>query len=297
MATVNPTVHLSGLARRLVMDGLLDEAEAAKAHETALKKRTHFVSYLVENKILSSSEIAWSGAQEFGVPLFDLNAMLLDVAPVKMVSEKLIQQHHALPLFKRGNRLYIAVSDPTNLGAIDEFKFHTGINTEAVLVEEDQLNKSINEALEALDTTMSELMDADLDNLDVSSGDDDTGDNDVSESDIDDTPVVRFVNKVLLDAINSGTSDIHLEPYEKEFRVRFRQDGVVEFNNVRPLPESVGIILTIDKEFFFSTSEKPGLRQSSGDHGGAGAVHAKHDYILHGCLLVNVTATNVFERA
>jgi len=227
MATINPTVHLSGLARRLVMDGLLEETEAAKAHETALKKRTHLVSYLVENKILNSRDIAWSGAQEFGVPLFDLNAMVMESAPIKMVSEKLIQQHNALPLFKRGNRLYIAVSDPTNLNAIDEFKFHTGINTEAILVEEEQLRKAIDAALEALDTTMSELMDADLDNLDIRSGEDDSGDGDVSESDIDDTPVVRFVNKVLLDAINCGASDIHLEPYEKEFRVRFRQDGVL----------------------------------------------------------------------
>ena len=227
MATTNPTAHLSGLARRLVMDGLLNENEAATAHEAALKKRSHFVSYLVENKILKSRDIAWSGAQEFGVPLFDLKSMDMESAPLKMVSEKLIQQHNALPLIKRGNRLYVAVSDPTNLGAIDEFKFHTGINTEAVLVEEDQLHDAIQGALEALDTTMSELMDADLDNLDVSSGDDDNKDGDVSESDIDDTPVVRFVNKVLLDAINSGASDIHLEPYEKEFRVRFRSDGVL----------------------------------------------------------------------
>ena len=227
MVTTNPTVHLSGLARRLVMDGLLDEAEATKAHETALKKRTHFVSYLVENKILKSRDIAWSGAQEFGVPLFDLKSMDMEVAPLKMVSEKLIQQHNALPLIKRGNRLYIAVSDPTNLGAIDEFKFHTGVNTEAVLVEEEHLREAINSALEALDTTMSELMDADLDNLDVGSGDEPSKDGDISESDIDDTPVVRFVNKVLLDAINTGASDIHLEPYEKEFRVRFRSDGVL----------------------------------------------------------------------
>ncbi len=228
MATTNPTVNLSGLARRLVMDGLLNEEEAGKAHEMALKKRTHFVSYLVENKILSSKDIAWSGSQEFGVPLFDLRCMDMEVAPLKMVSEKLIQQHNALPLIKRGNRLYIAVSDPTNLSAVDEFKFHTGINTEAVLVEEDQLHKAIEGALEQLDTTMSELMDADLDNLDISSGDDDSAkDKDVSESDIDDTPVVRFVNKVLLDAINTGASDIHLEPYEKDFRVRFRSDGVL----------------------------------------------------------------------
>ena len=227
MATTNPTVNLSGLARRLVMDGLLNEEEASKAHEMSLKKRTHFVSYLVENKILKSRDIAWSGSQEFGVPLFDLRSMDMAIAPLKIVSEKLIQQHNALPLIKRGNRLYIAVSDPTNLSAIDEFKFHTGINTEAVLVEEDQLRKAIEIALEALDTTMSELMDADLDNLDISAGDDDNKNGDVSESDIDDTPVVRFVNKVLLDAINSGASDIHLEPYEKTFRVRFRSDGVL----------------------------------------------------------------------
>jgi len=209
------------------MDGLLDEQEAIKIHETALKKRTHFVSYLVENKILNGRDIAWSGSQEFGVPLFDLTTMDMESAPISLVSEKLIHQHNALPLFKRGNRLFIAVSDPTNLSAIDEFKFHTGINTEAVLVEEGQLQKVIDTALDAMDTTMSELMDADLDNLDISSGEDDNKDGDVSETDIDDTPVVRFVNKVLLDAINKGASDIHLEPYEKEFRVRFRSDGVL----------------------------------------------------------------------
>ena len=209
------------------MDGLLDETVATQAHEAALKKRTHFVTYLVENKILKSQDIAWSGSQEFGVPLFDITTMDMESAPVKLVSEKLIRQHNALPLFKRGNRLFIAVSDPTNLAAVDEFKFHTGINTEAVLVEEEQLQKTMEKALEAMDTTMSELMDADLDNLDISSGVDESKDGDISEADIDDTPVVRFVNKVLLDAINKGASDIHLEPYEKEFRVRFRSDGVL----------------------------------------------------------------------
>ncbi|MGD2136838.1 MAG: type IV-A pilus assembly ATPase PilB [Gammaproteobacteria bacterium] len=228
MATTNPTVHLSGLARRLVLDGLLDEKEAVKAQDAALKHRTHFVTYLVENKILKGRDIAWSGSLEFGVPLFDLKSMDMENAPIKLVSEKLIHQHNALPLFKRGNRLYIAVSDPTNLGAIDEFKFHTGINTEAVLVQEEQLHTAIDKALEELDTTMSDLMDADLDNLDVVAGDDETAkEGDISESDIDDTPVVRFVNKVLLDAINKGASDIHLEPYEKVFRVRFRNDGVL----------------------------------------------------------------------
>jgi len=227
MATANPTAQLSGLARRLVMDGLLSETDATSAQDGALKNRKNFVSYLVENKILKSRDIAWSSAQEFGVPLFDLTAMDMAVAPLSLISEKLIQQHNALPLIKRGNRLYVAVSDPTNLGAIDEFKFHTGINTEAVLVDEEHLREAMGKALEALDTTMSELMDADLDNIDIGSGEDDSKDGDSSESDIDDTPVVRFVNKILLDAINKGASDIHLEPYEKEFRVRFRSDGVL----------------------------------------------------------------------
>jgi len=227
MATTNPTVHLSGLARRLVMDGLLDEGDAVKAHETALKKRQHFVSYLVTNKILKGREIAWSGAQEFGVPLFDLRVMDMESAPTSMVTEKLIRQHHAMPLYKRGNRLYVAVSDPTNLSALDEFKFHTGINTEAVLVEEELLSRTIETAMDAMDTTMSDLMDADLDNLDIAAGDESDTGGDVTEMDIDDTPVVRFVNKVLIDAINKGASDVHLEPYEKEFRVRFRQDGVL----------------------------------------------------------------------
>jgi type IV pilus assembly protein PilB len=209
------------------MDGLLDEAQAFKAHESAVKKRQHFVSYLVDNKILKGREIAWAGSQEFGVPLFDLGVMALENAPISLVSEKLIRQHHALPLFKRGNRLYIAISDPTNLGAIDEFKFHTGINTEGVLVEEEKLNKAIEAALDEMDSTMSDLMDADLDNLDIGGSDDDNLDGDITESDIDDTPVVRFVNKVLLDAINKGASDVHLEPYEKDFRVRFRHDGVL----------------------------------------------------------------------
>ena len=227
MATIQPTIHLSGLARRLVMDGFLEEAEAFKAYDAAQKKHTQFVTYLVENKILKSRNIAWAGAQEFGVPLFDLDVMDMEATPTNLVSEKLIRQHHALPLFKRGNRLYIAVSDPTNLAAIDEFKFHTGINTEAVLVEEEKLSRSIETALDVMDTTISDLMDSDLDNLDVSGGDDQPASADVTESDIDDAPVVRFVNKVLLDAINKGASDIHLEPYEKEFRVRFRHDGVL----------------------------------------------------------------------
>jgi len=227
MVTPSPISQLSGLAKRLVIDGLLDEEQAAKAQEKALKKREPFVSYLVENKLLDGSTIASAACQEFGVPLFDLSAMELENAPVSLVEERLIRQHHALPLFKRGNRLFVGVSDPTNLQALDEIKFHTGIVTEAILVEEDKLTKAIDTALDSADTAMSDLLDEDLDNLDISGGDEEDQADDSIDADIDDTPVVRFVNKVLLDAINKGASDIHIEPYEKTFRIRFRQDGVL----------------------------------------------------------------------
>ena len=227
MVTTSPTLQLSGLAKRLVVDGLLEEEQAAEAQGKALKSREPFVSYLVENKIVASSAIASSACHEFGVPLFDLASMDLEAAPVSLVDEKLIRQHHTLPLFRRGNRLFVAVSDPTNLQALDEIKFHTGISTETILVEEDKLTKAIDHALDSADTSMSDLLDEDLDNLDITSGDEDENRDDSTDMDIDDTPVVRFVNKVLLDAINKGASDIHIEPYEKSFRIRFRQDGVL----------------------------------------------------------------------
>jgi len=227
MATTNPVSQLCGLAKRLVSDGLLAEELASQAQEKALKEREPFVSYLVSNDLLDSVSIASSACQEFGIPLFDLAAMDLDSAPVSLVDEKLIRQHRSLPLFKRGNRLFVAVSDPTNLQALDEIKFHTGISTETILVEEDKLSKAIDQVLDTADSSMSDLLDEDLDNLDIEGGDDTDAANDAMDADIDDTPVVRFVNKVLLDAINKGASDIHIEPYEHEFRIRFRQDGVL----------------------------------------------------------------------
>ena len=226
MATANPRIQLTGLSRRLVNDGVLDEAAALAAVEAAQKKRQPLTSYLVENKLATSPVIANAACQEFGVPVFDLSVMDLDAAPIKLVDEKLIRQHRALPLFKRGTRLFVAVSDPTNLAALDEIKFHTGVTTEPILVEEDKLSKIIDKALERADTGMSQMLDEDLENLDiVAGGESDTDDKDTS--DIDETPVVRYVNKILLDAINRGASDIHVEPYEKSFRVRYRQDGVL----------------------------------------------------------------------
>ena len=205
---------------------MLSEEVAQKSIIESTKKRQQFVTYLVENRLLDSNSIALSASLEFGAPLFQLEALDVTSAPIGLVDEKLIRIHHALPIFRRGNRLFLAVSDPTNIQGLDEIKFHTGLAIEAIVVEEEKLVRAIEVALEAKDTSMSDLLDADLDNLDISAEDQETEKKE-GDLDVDDAPVVRFVNKMLVDAINCGASDIHFEPYEKTFRVRLRQDGIL----------------------------------------------------------------------
>ena len=228
MATPGIQMQLSGLARKLVQDGILSDADAQKASSESLKQKMLFVSYLVQNKMADSRKIAQAASDEFGVPVMDIDVVELETDTVKLVKEELVRKHHTLPLFRRGNRLFVAVSDPTNLQALDEIKFHVGMTTEPILVQDDKLTRAIDRAMAEADTSLSELAgDSDLDDVEFTDEDAAAGP-DVSESDADDTPVVRFVNKVLLDAINRGASDIHFEPYEKSFRVRFRQDGVLQ---------------------------------------------------------------------
>ena len=227
MATPTVRINLSGLGRRLVVDGLIAEDVAQQAYQEAVKGKQPFVAYLVSKGLAKAADVANVASQEFGVPMMDLAAIDIDTETVKLVDQKLVQKHHALPVYKRGKRLFIAISDPTNLAALDEIKFHTGMTVDAVVVEEDKLQKIIEKALEAADTSMQDLSGGDLDdldNVDISAGDEDR---DEGNQDIDDAPVVRFVNKVMLDAINKGASDIHFEPYEKFYRVRFRMDGML----------------------------------------------------------------------
>ncbi len=216
---------LSGLALRLVRDNLISEREAIAAYDDATRRRQSFVSYLVEQKLLDGRKIAVAASHEFGVPLLDLHALDLLNLPVNLVDERLVRKHRALPIFRRGNRLFLALSDPTNDQALEEIRFNTGLATDAVLVEEDKLKAAIETAIEAQDTTMTELMDADLDKLEIAPDDEDQRED--ADINIDEAPIVRYVNKVLVDAISAGASDIHFEPYEKFFRVRFRQDGML----------------------------------------------------------------------
>ena len=225
MAINQTSMKPSGLAWRLVRDHLLTEDQATAASTEAARRREPFVQYLVANKVLDSRRIAIAASHEFGVPLLDLSSLEPVDMPLNLVDEKLIRKHRALPLFRRGNRIFVALSDPTNSAALEEIRFNTGLATDAVLVEEDKLSAAIDRAIDAQDTTMTDLMDADLENLDIAAEDDDARDD--SDLNVDDAPVVRYVNKILVDAITGGASDIHFEPYEKYFRIRFRQDGLL----------------------------------------------------------------------
>jgi len=227
MAVTASQSNLTGLPRRLVQDGIVSEETVLEAAETARKSREPLVSYLVSNELADSRAIAVAASHEFGVPLLDLDAIEIEIETLRAVDQKLLQKHRVLPLVKRGTRLFLGISDPTNLQAIDDVKFQTSLRIDPVVVEEAKLQERITKALEMVDTSMSSFDDDDFDleNLDVGGQDDE--DDGVTKDDIEDAPVVRFVNKVLLDAIKRGASDIHFEPYEKIFRVRTRLDGVL----------------------------------------------------------------------
>ncbi len=218
---------LNGLAKKLVIEKLLTEQQACQATQEAKNKHVSLVSHLVKSSLLSSQQIAMTASQSFGEPLLDLDAFDSNLIPRGLISDRLIKRHHALPLFKRGTRLYVAVSDPTDITALDEFKFHSGLNTEAILVEEEKLTKAIDTFLEDGDQAIAGFADSEFETLELDVIDTSEKADATKNEDIDDAPLVRFVNKILLDAIKLRASDIHIEPYEKYCRIRFRTDGIL----------------------------------------------------------------------
>lgn len=252
------TPPLTGLVRQLVAAELLDERTAAQAQAQALRNQIPLISYLVQNKIASSRNILEVASDQFGLPYFDLNTLDKDIQARDAIAEKLCRQHRVMPLYKRGNKLYVAVSDPTNHQAITDVQFSTGLSTEAILVEDDKLGDAIEKLFDSGTTGIDNLADVDLEGLDVEAVDED-GDDQGPGNDADDAPVVRFVNKMLLDAIKGGSSDLHFEPYEKAYRVRFRTDGVLH-EVARPpiqLASRIGARLKVMAALDISERRKP----------------------------------------
>jgi type IV pilus assembly protein PilB len=219
-------IALSGLAKQLVQAELLTETSARQSWAQAQRNRVSLVNYLVHNKLVNSRQIAEIASEHFGMALLDLSCLDKETQPRGLVSEKLVRQHCALPLWRRGNKLFVGLSDPSNQQAISDIQFSTGLSTEAILVEDDKLSDAIDKFFDSHASGLEEMADVDLDGLDVESIDDNKQDV-IGGLDADDAPVVRFVHKMLLDAIKSGSSDLHFEPYEKNYRVRMRTDGML----------------------------------------------------------------------
>jgi type IV pilus assembly protein PilB len=230
-------VGITGIARRLVQDGALDEAAARDAMAKAAAAKQPLPQYFAEKKLVTPPQLAAANALEFGMPLLDVSVFDSAQSAISVVSEELLRKHHVLPLFKRGGKLFVGTSDPTH--SLDEIKFHTNLVVEPILVDEEQIRRTLEQWQSKHDTLGGSLGGGDDDgmaDLDVSGGDDEGGVGADSGHDAkgDDTPVVKFVNKVLVDAIRKGASDIHFEPYEDDYRVRFRIDGLLK--NVAKAP-------------------------------------------------------------
>lgn len=229
ISTTPSAVGLTGVLRRLVLDGGLAEADARRALEGSGKQRLPVVTWLVQQALVDSATAAAAASVEFGIPVFDVRALDMATAPIKLVDEKLIRAHRALPLLKRGNRLFVGISDPTNVRGLDEIKFHTNLLIEPILIPDDHLERAIEQGLAGAESLSAVMGEGDeLENLDLesSTGEEDDAGVDASGGS-DDAPIVKFVNKVLVDAIKRGASDIHFEPYETQYRVRLRLDGIL----------------------------------------------------------------------
>ncbi len=222
-------VGITGLARRLVQDGALDETAARDAMAKAAAAKQPLPTWFAQNKLVSASQLAAANSVEFGMPLYDVSTFDASQNAMSLVSEELLRKHNVLPLFKRGGRLFVGTSNPTH--SLDEIKFHTNLVVEPILIDEDQIRRTL-EQWHASHDTMSDALGGDdegMANLDISGGDEDMASTDSGvDAKGDDTPVVKFVNKVLVDAIRKGASDIHFEPYEDDYRVRLRIDGLLK---------------------------------------------------------------------
>ena len=220
-------VGITGIARRLVLDGALDEGAAREALDKATAERKPAALWMREKKLITAAQLAAANSIEFGMPLLDPSTMDASHNAIKVVSEDLLRKHNVLPLFKRGGKLFVGTSDPTNTPALDEIKFNANLVVEPILVDEDILRRTLELWLEATDSFSDALADAEgLEHLDV--GGDEPSSDSATDAKGDDTPIVKFVNKVLVDAIKKGASDIHFEPYETDYRVRLRIDGILK---------------------------------------------------------------------
>jgi type IV pilus assembly protein PilB len=225
MATHAATRNISGLARALAQHGVMSEHEAEGMQSQAQSAGVTFVEQVLLGKRMTPQQLAVFGSRAFGIPLFDLGAFELEQIDKAYFDAKIAQTRRVLPLYKRGNRLYVAISDPANLQALEEVRFKNNLPVEPIVVEDDKLGQAIAKVIEASGTTLQEM--ASLEDIEIGLEEGSPQASVEDDSEVEDAPVVKYIQKVMLDAIATGASDIHLEPYEKFFRIRYRVDGVL----------------------------------------------------------------------
>jgi len=221
------SIHLHGFARRLVAEGLMEEKAALEAVDLAAKKGSTILAWTIKENGVDPNLLAAAASVEYGVPIIDIASFDLRAAPITLVDERLIQKHRALPLYLRGNSLFIGLPDPTDHEVIDEISFSSGFHVEPILVAANQLDDAIERALESAEPEFDDFDDEGLEDISFQL-EADQSEEDATDPAVDETPVVRFINKVMLDAIRKGASDIHFEPYESSYRIRYRLDGVLK---------------------------------------------------------------------
>jgi len=216
------------MARRLVSEGVLPEADVRKAMADSGQQKASLGAWLLDHNLVDSGRLTQIASAEFGMPMMDVATLNPATMPLDLISEALITKHMALPLFRRGKRLFVGIADPMQSHALDEIKFHSNCMVEPILVERSSLQRVIESLLNSMRDTMPDIGGGDLDGLDLEVGDDEVESTGIDANANDDAPVVKFVNKILVDAIRRGASDIHFEPFETQYRVRLRMDGMLK---------------------------------------------------------------------
>jgi type IV pilus assembly protein PilB len=225
MTSANPTT-LSGLARALVQQGRLREADAQRIAGNIKPGTSSFVSELVASGRLTPREVATFAAETFGYPLLDLDSFNEEYLAKEAIDRRVMANHQVIALLRRGNRLAVALADPTNMRALDEIRFQTNLAIDPIVVEVDKLAALVGKLAERPETTLEEMAGDEL-SIEFDEEAAPEAASDASTAEVDDAPVVRFIQKILHDAIAEGASDIHFEPYEKYYRIRFRVDGIL----------------------------------------------------------------------
>ena len=218
---------MPGLARALIQAGRLSMPQADAMQKKAMAEKVPFIDVLLAGGVIDAKSLAAFCAETFGYPLMDLASFSLDSLPPGAIDSKLMQAQRVIALAKRGNKMSVAISDPTNTQALDQIKFQSEAQVEPVIVAHDTLLQWLGQLSKTAEQSIQDMVGGDEEDIQFAEEAGPASVLDAAQNEIEDAPIVKFLNKILMDAINLGASDIHFEPFEKFYRIRLRVDGVL----------------------------------------------------------------------